>query len=107
MAYDSLRPLRPSPRVGIHYFMPIAAIGVEFFAYNFPVRHASIWLVPVFGHSMWDRRCPRTGINPGGHMRPDELLQEPARCESPWRFKSGRLHDSVRLEVEGLKRREI
>jgi len=47
-----------------------------------------------------------TGITPGIPMRP-EGLQEPAGCESPRTSRSMRLHDSVRLQVEGLKRGEM
>ena len=62
----------PPPRVGIHDFMPIDAIGVQRFAHKIPVRHA--WICPLLRIVLTRLRLPAQHVRSAGPSKGGQLI---------------------------------
>ena len=105
---NPLRPLRPPPPVGIRHFTPIDAIGVEFLAHNFPIRHA--WICRLLRIILARLRLPAPHVRSagpwkGGRGNP-ESLGSPPEDELPRQSALGRksgIPTDRRKEPPGLR----
>src|SRR5947208_2129544 len=81
-----------APPVGIRHFTPIDAIGVEFLAHNFPIRHA--WICRLLRIILARLRLPAPHVRSagpwkGGRGNP-ESLGSPPEDELPRQSALGR-----------------
>src|SRR2546422_6593689 len=82
----------PPPRVGIHDFMPIDAIGVQRFAHKIPVRHA--WICPLLRIILTRLRLPAQHVRSAGPSKEGrgnpKSLGSPPEDELPRQSAFGR-----------------